>query len=237
MTVKDQAKKLAAGASVALATSGLSSCNDNGAVDPLPGPLQCNTVNAGQSLVASATRSADTVNVSVLNTMFDWRVTRVTALSGATLISAALPLTGGQPLNLALQLTTSTTTQAQFRIEATISDGQNSCSVTRTFTVTISASGVQVSAVDTDDLPLAARQRASILLARQEGRTVELLAQSPYLGPHEISWSVSAGELDVGAGAAARWTLPAEPGIYQAELVVDYGTDGLAFDVLLLEVV
>jgi hypothetical protein len=46
---------------------------------------------------------------------------------------------------------------------------------------------------------------------------------------------LAAGELDVSAGPNVRWTLPAEPGIYQAELVVDYGADGFAFDVLLLE--
>ncbi len=52
MAIKDVAKRLAAGASVALATSGLSSCKDGGGtvVDPPPPPLQCSLAALGQTL-------------------------------------------------------------------------------------------------------------------------------------------------------------------------------------------
>jgi hypothetical protein len=239
--IREHAKKVAASASVALATTGLSSCFDNGAVDPLPPPLQCNTVNNGQTLNVTANRTADTVSVTLLNiggAVNIWRVDRVVALSGATLLSTtpALPA-GNQPIGILLKLDTPTTTEARFRVDATFTGvvGET-CAVTRTFVLTISATGVQVSSADTDELPLAARQKASILIARQEANMVELVARTPYQGSKDISWSVTEGELDASSGETVRWTLPTTPGMYQAELVVDFGADGIAFDALVIEV-
>ena len=37
-------------------------------------------------------------------------------------------------------------------------------------------------------------------------------------------------------GARLRWRLPREAGLYQAEVVIDYGASGLSFDTLALEV-
>jgi hypothetical protein len=240
MGIKDQARRIAAGASVAVATSGLSSCNDNGAVDPPPPPLECNTVNMGQTLSAGATRDADVVEVTVRNTLgyAGWRVDRVTALTGATLISTRLPAgSSNDSLGVTLRLESETTTQASFTVEATmIGPANEMCAVTRTFNVTISPTGVQVSLADVDRLPLAARQRAEILLARREGRVVELQAATPYRGDRVVSWAVTDGELDTKTGSTVRWTLPPLPGIYQAELVIDFGDQGLALDTLLLEV-
>jgi hypothetical protein len=241
MGIKDQAKRIAAGASVAIATSGLSNCNDNGAVDPAPPPLQCNTVNTGQTLTASATRSADTVDVTIRNSLgfANWRVDRVVAVSGATLVTTRLPAPGSSgPLGVVLRLDNASTTQASFTVEATLlGSAGDTCSVQRTFNVTISSGGVQVSLADADRLPLAARQRAEIVLANRQGNTVELQARTAYQGERQMSWSVTHGDLDVSTGSMVRWTLPRIPGIYQAELVIDFGGDGLAFDVLLLEVV
>jgi hypothetical protein len=238
MGVKDQAKRLASGASVALATSGLSSCNDNGAVDPLPPPLQCNTVNTGQNLTASATRNGDAVEVEVRNEDWPWRVERVVDVTGATLISTRLPQQRSfDPLGITLRLASETTTNAALTVEATAFGYQDeSCSIKRTFNLTISAQGVQVSVVDQDDLPLPARQRAQILLVRQTGPVVELRAHTRYLGRSDFAWTVSGGELDAHIGPTVRWTLPPVTGIYQAELVIDYGDGGLAYDVLLIEV-
>ena len=240
MDIKEQAKKVAAGASVALATTGLSSCFDNGAVDPLPGPLQCNTVNTGQTLNVTANRTADTVSVTVLNIngAATWRVDRVVAVSGASLLSTTLPLPNTNlPLGILLKLDSSTTTEARFRVDATfIGFNAETCAATRTFILTISATGVQVSSADTDELPLGARQKASIVIARQEGNMVELVVRTPYQGSNEISWSVTEGELDTSTGETVRWTLPTAPGMYQAELVVDFGVDGFAFDALVIEV-
>jgi len=111
------------------------------------------------------------------------------------------------------------------------------CTVLRTFVITISATGVQVTLAESDRLPLAARQRAEIRLGRQDGRAVELHAATPFLGERVVSWAVTAGVLDGRSGPTVRWTLPAEPGIYQAELVIDFGDEGLAIDTLMLEVI
>jgi len=47
---------------------------------------------------------------------------------------------------------------------------------------------------------------------------------------------VTGGELDASAAQRVQWTLPTRPGIYQAEVLLDYGADGIAFDTLMLEV-
>jgi hypothetical protein len=240
MGIKDQARRIAAGASVAVATSGLSSCHDNGAVDPLPPPLQCNTVNMGQTLSATATRDADVVDVTVRNSRGDvlWRVDRVTVGTGASLVSTRLPTGGSQDsLGITLRLDSETTTQATFTVEATMTGlASEMCAVQRTFVVTVSPTGVQVSLAAMDRLPLGARQRAEILLGDRDGRVVELHAATPWRGERVVSWAVTDGELSAKTGPAVRWTLPATPGIYQAELVIDFGDEGLALDVLMLEV-
>ena len=239
MDIREHAKKVAASAGVALATTGLSSCNDNGAVDPLPPPLQCNTVNNGQQLGVTANRTADTVSVTVRNNSAStWRVDRVTSVSGATILSTTLPQAGtNQPLGILLKLASATTTEARFTVEATLTGFQlETCAVTRTFILTISAGGVQVSVADTDELPLAARQKASIVVARQDGNLLELFSRTPYRGTTDTSWSVTGGELDARSGETVRWRLPLTPGLYQVELVIDFGVDGIAFDALVIEV-
>lgn len=50
------------------------------------------------------------------------------------------------------------------------------------------------------------------------------------------AWTVSHGTIDTADADRARWRLPEEPGIYQVQLVVDYGDDGLGFDAMVLEV-
>jgi hypothetical protein len=240
MGIRDQAKRIAAGASVAIATSGLSSCNDNGAVDPPPPPLQCNTVSMGETLRASATRNADSVTVSVRTTLGyeQWVVDRVTAVSGATISNIALPAARSRDaLEVVLELATDSTTMAAFTVEATLYGLANeTCAVKRTFFVTISQAGVQVTLSDVDPLPLAARQRAEIVLVHQDGRAVELQARTPFRGEREARWTVTDGELDASTGDSVRWTLPPAPGLYQAELVIDFGHDGMAIDMLMLEV-
>jgi hypothetical protein len=51
-----------------------------------------------------------------------------------------------------------------------------------------------------------------------------------------VSWSVSGGAMLAREGSRLLWRLPAEPGLYQAELVIDYRDGGLSFDTLALEV-
>src|SRR5262245_28685735 len=219
MTIKDQAKKIATGAGVAIATTGLSNCNNGGAVDPLPPALQCNTVNSGQGLVANVTRSADTLNVTVKHNQFtsSWRVDSVTVTSGSTLVTTVPPPNNLGAVRLVLRLASSTTTQVTFGLAATVIGYRGeTCSVQRNFTITISPNGVQISSASTDELPLAARQRANIMVTRHEGHTVELSGRRPYIGSHGMSWNVRVGELDGNGGAVVRWTLPREDGVGEA---------------------
>jgi hypothetical protein len=240
MGITDRVRKAAAGAaSVAVATTGLSNCTDNGAVDPPPPPLECNTVNAGQSIDGSATRSGDTVRVTLIQrAQASWAVLRVTNVVGGTIAELTLPSSGStEPLQLALKLDTPGTTTASFRVEARLYGSQGvNCDVARNFTLTINGGTVQIALVPADPLPLAARQRAEIVLAPDEGRTVLLEAKTQYWGLYAAHWAVTGGSLDRRDGPRVRWTLPAEPGFYQAELLLDYGVDGVALDVLPMEV-
>lgn len=239
MGIKDQAKRAAASASVALATSGLSSCHDNGAVDPLPPPLQCSTVDMGQSLVVAATLDGDTVEVVITNGVpASWSVEGVSNVSGGTLLDVQLPEQGFDALRVRFDVAGAATAEITFTVAATITGlAGEVCPLLRTFHVTVSDGGVQVSLRDADDLPLPARQHAKIVLAHREGRVVRLEASTPWNGIRSESWSVSHGTMDAASGPTMRWTLPDEAGIYQAELVLDFGPHGLAFDTLLLEVV
>ena len=65
---------------------------------------------------------------------------------------------------------------------------------------------------------------------------MELEATTPFRGARTIAWNVSGGEIVSRDGVRLRWRLPAEPGLYQAEVVMDYGPSGLSFDTLALEV-
>jgi len=239
MGIKDQAKRVAAGASVALATSGLSNCHDNGAVDPVPPPLQCSTVDTGQSLSATATLDGDTVEVVITNGVpASWRVDGVSDVFGATLVGVHVPEQGFDALTVRFDVAGAEAAEITFTVTATITGlSGESCPVVRTFRVTVSDSGVRVSLRDADTLPLPARQHAEIVLARGEGRVVRLEASTAWDGIRSESWSVSHGTLDADSGPTVHWTLPAEPGVYQVELVLDFGPEGLAFDTLLLEVV
>jgi len=226
---------------VALATTGLSSCHDNGAVDPLPPPLECNTVSSGQSLAATAQQAADTVRVTVRNVhpTAVWQVLRVGDVAGGTLLEVALPQADSRDsLSVTIKLASDTTSQAEFRVEAQLRDAAGGvlCHVARTFILTVTPGGIDVAVLNLDRLPLPSRQRAEIVLLGRDGRTVALEARTPYEGPHAVSWTVSGGTVDAGDGARVQWTLPEEAGIYQVELVLDYGVDGLAVDTMMLEV-
>ncbi len=244
MGIKDVAKRLAAGASVALATSGLSSCKDGGGavLDPPPPPLQCSLASQGQTLAASARRSGDTVTVAVsaLTSNFEvnayaWQVDSITSVVGATLGAVQLPKTIADSLKIALVLP-SGGTQASFTVNARLFGAVGQvCPVRRTFKVDITTVGVQVHQAE-PALPLSARDSARIVPGERQGRVVELGARTTFAGPHTVSWAVTGGELDTAAGSPVCWTLPSAPGIYEAELVIDYGLAGLAIDRLMLEV-
>jgi hypothetical protein len=47
---------------------------------------------------------------------------------------------------------------------------------------------------------------------------------------------VTGGTFEAALDDRIVWTLPRQPGLYQAELLVEHGPDGFAFDTLVLEV-
>jgi hypothetical protein len=232
MGIKRKSKNLAAGTSVALATAGLSSCNDNGAVDPPPPPLECNSVDNGETLSAAAALAGTELRVTIRNlSPTVWAAVAVTAVDGGT----ARPLHPAEPLVVVIDLTDGTVTRGSFRLSGTLEGSGNfRCAVTRVFTFTIGSGGVVVASAL--DLPLPARQQARIALVARDGHDVDLEASTPFGGPHTIAWTVSGGAIVSQDGARLRWRLPPEAGLYQAELVVDYGAWGLSLDTLVLEV-
>jgi hypothetical protein len=228
---RSRRKRLAAGASVALATAGLSSCNDNGAVDPPPPPLTCNTVDEGETLAARGAIDGTSLQVTIRNTSpTRWTTVDVRAVRGGTL---AAPVAAREPLEFTITLDPGVTSGG-FTLRGTLSGANNDCAVTRTFNFTIN--GPSVTIAGALELPLPARQQARIAVVSREGTEVELEATTPFRGPQTISWSVSAGTVLSRKGARLRWRLPEEPGFYQAELVIDYGPRGLSLDTLALEV-
>jgi hypothetical protein len=234
MGIKDKAKKIAV-AGAALATSGLSSCKDGGAVDPPPPPLECSTVDMGQALSATAQLAGATTVTIDIQAPAPWRSAEVTALEGASLTS----LTLGFPLRMVLEIDDAATTRLTFTLEGSLSDLRGgSCPSRRSFTVSLDGGGgVTIASIDGDRLPLAARQQARIVLVERDGDEVELEASTPFRGARAIQWAVTGGAVVRREGERLRWRLPAEAGFYQAELVVDYGDSGLSVDTLAFEVV
>src|SRR3954471_2063654 len=89
---------------VAMATLGLSTCSDGGAVDPAPPPLDCTTVGKGQSLSATGTVSGQTLTVSITSSAeAQWSGTPgVSNFNGVTSGTAMLDTTGGVLVTLTL---------------------------------------------------------------------------------------------------------------------------------------
>jgi hypothetical protein len=231
MGIKDKSRTAAAGASVALAAAGLSSCKDYSHGDPVPPPLQCNTVDEGQTLSATATVTGRELRVTIrVNGPGDWTAVEITSVVGGS----ARPVTLTHPLVVVIDLTDETVTSGSFTLRGALQSGPSPCAVSRTFTFAIGPNGVVVASAD--ELPLPARQQARIALVARNGHDVELEATTPFRGARTIAWNVSGGEILSREGARLRWRLPAEAGLYQAELVIDYGLSGLSFDTLALEV-
>jgi hypothetical protein len=241
MSLKDSVKNAARSAGIAAATAGLSTCQSScgTVVDPAPPPLVCSDVANGQSLVPTATKSGDDIAVSirVAGNVSRWQITRVGDPVGATIGGTTLPATPNDPLVVTLRPTAASTSQIDFTVEGVLTGYQNqTCNIKRTFHVSISGTGVQVAETKLDTLPLSARHGVQIAVVHRAERTLSLEARTTYAGPLRVAWEVTGGELDALGSPRVRWTLPAEPGIYQAEVLLDYGADGVAFDTLMLEV-
>lgn len=241
MGIKGHASRATASAmTIAAATSGLTNCDGTGAVDPAPPPLSCDSVGTGQTLQATGTLVAeDTVSVAVRHLgLYQWAVDSVVVVTGGTIQDVVLPQSNpGTPGVLTFRLILdSGSTGAAFKVFATTWDFETTCQIVRQFSVSAEGEVATVTMASEDDLPLPARQGVALRLFARAGRIVTLEAYTEYPGPVEARWAVSAGTVTPAQGERAAWTLPNEPGIYQAEVILDFGADGVAFDALALEV-
>jgi hypothetical protein len=121
-----------------------------------------------------------------------------------------------------------------FTLNGTISNTMPSpCNFSRAFQIAIYRDGaVQV----TEALPLRARQPARIAIVRRDDDELHLEARTRYRGQRTVEWRVSDGEMVRTEGDRLVWRAPREPGLYQVELLVDYGDDGFALDTMTFEV-
>ena len=231
MSIRETTKKVI----ITVATAGLSTCNNNGAVDPAPPPLTCDAnTQAGGTMSATGSLSGSDLTITLSHSSnASWQGTpQVDQVTGATL-GGVTQGTGGT-LTVTLTLASPTTTSVSFRFNGTLQGyGSGTCAVTRTFQVTISGTNVTVAAIDR--LPLGESQRLTIDLLRQHGGEVELAARGATMSA-TLEWSVTGGSLTALPAGGVRWALPREPGIYQIELAADHGRLGVSFDTLTLEV-
>ena len=226
MDMKDRTKTLTVGTGVAIATAGLGSCGDGGHGDPPPPPADCRTVDQGETLSATATVTGRELRVEIRSSSFGLSSVAVSSVVGGSLRSVV----GTFPVVLHIDLADANVRSGSFVVTGSI----GACAVLRTFTFTIQPTGVVVASAD--DLPLPARQQARIAVIARDGHDVDLEATTPFRGPSNILWTVTGGEIVSREGARIRWRLPAEAGLYQAEVVIDYGPRGLSIDTLALEV-
>ncbi len=242
MGIKKLTRTIAGGGSVALATAGLSSCIDNGAVDPAPEPLVCGDVEDGQTLAATATLDGSTLTVEVRTSFVaecgGFRDVAVTDLESVTVqeVRDPQPETAG-PAVIVFDLDDGATSGA-FTLHTTFFDGCGdvTCETERRFTFSIEAGEVQVSRLDGSSLPLRARHPAAIAVLKRTQQELELVAKTAFPKGYRVQWSATAGKIAHGEGGRVVWHLPGEKGFYQIQAAIDYGDAGLAFDALTVEV-
>jgi hypothetical protein len=239
MGARERAKRAATAAvSVSLATAGLSSCNDNGAVDPLPPPFVCADNSAGQAL--GAIGSLRDLELGILirsSVLLRWVSAEVTKVVNATVLNVTVPDNGFGGVSVSLQLDSASVGSGSFDFQsvAQSEDGQR-CEISRTFQFSI-VDGVTISLSEVKPLPLGARQMPTIFVQRREGTRIELGATSAYPNPRSIDWTATEGSVKKLADDQVEWTVPQKAGMYQIEVVMDYGDDGFGFDAMAVEVV
>jgi hypothetical protein len=160
-----------------------------------------------------------------------WFSVGITALEGATLES----LTGqGPQFEIVLNLIDST---GSFTFEGVLEDWDGTrCVVSRTFTFDTSGATPVVADSGERTLPFESLHGAAIEVCSVEGPRVELRVRADRAAPTSVRWSVTAGETARTANGHMVWTLPDEPGLYQARLEVEFGRSGLAMDSVVFEV-
>ncbi len=231
-------KKRALATGVALASTGLTSCNNNGAVDPPPPPLECSTLADGAFLAPSAVQSPGQVFVVLSYTLFqDGRWEDLTATELENVALADIQVESDRSVQLLFDLTPDTATSGAFTFSGVLVGlGGERCSVSRRFVFSISSQGVTIGELQAARLPLEARQQATIALAGTGQGYVDLVAHTPFPGVAGVHWAASEGTIRSQGGGRARWDLPRARGVYQAEVLVDYGDHGFSLDTIELEV-
>lgn len=221
---------------VAVATLGLSTCIDGGAVDPAPGPLDCNAVGKGQRFNATGTLVDTELKIDIITGDGRWKeAPQVSNVTGATLTNITFDSADSGLVTVVLGVDPTTATSGSFTISGTLTGYEGeTCPATRTFNFTLGDGGVTVASRD-HALPLGTRDRAAIVVTRREGREVVLHAKGAPANA-AIGWTATAGAIDAHGKDGATWRLPEEPGLYQIELLVDRGKEGLSIDTLTLEV-
>jgi hypothetical protein len=236
MRLGRKVRRVAGGASVALATTGLSTCHDSGGVDPPPPPFECtNDVRSGHDLAASATLSGAELRVTIWGPgRSEWVVVEVTEVVGGTV----RPVTVARPLEVVIDLADAAIREGSFRLTGIVEgvDGTETCSVGRTFQFRVEPETGAVVVARADVLPLSLRQPARIAVASRAGREVELVPGATLEGATTVAWTVTGGEILSSDRTHLRWRLPAAAGLYQVELVADHGERGFSYDTLVLEV-
>lgn len=231
---KRRRKVLLAGGTVTVATLGLSNCDHGTAVDPLPPPpLICSKANQGQNLTGQASMVDSLLTITLYSGSYYPGVDTayVSDVVGATLDSLEVEADAFQ---LTFTLDTAATTEVQFTLAGTWRLEAGPCDFSRRFTVTITDGTVKIAQAPRE-LPLLPERGLRIELVERDGRRARLRPSGP--ARERAVWSVTAGAFETRDDGDILWELPAEPGFYQAELLVDRGDEGYDFDALTLRVV
>src|SRR5262245_2589672 len=121
---------------LAMATAGLTTCDGIGAVDPAPPPLKCEDVAGGAEIGVSGTLNGQALSMTIAyNGEWGWDgAPAISAVEGMTVDS----VDSSNTFNILVQATLDMgVTTAKFQVTGKVSDGEKSCDVSRTFTVTI----------------------------------------------------------------------------------------------------
>ena len=243
----DEFRKLAVGGTVALATAGfnvaLSAC------DPGPPPAACDAPSNDPSSPHAMIQASASLSGATMTVTFD-------VCGGAA--SCCLPtnaiiagVTGAELVKLDVSGLASASIVATFALSpgadgvdgaagsfllvVPVGDGVTTTAFTVTRAFTFQVVDGEVALVQTiAALPLQRRDGAAIVVVTREGLDLVLEPRSSF--PGEVAWSVSGGSARAASGGRVAWRLPEEPGLYQAELVVDDGERGFARDVITVEV-
>jgi hypothetical protein len=221
------------GGAVTLGTAGLTSCITSGSVDPPPPPPRCENLNAQRDLSPSVGNEGGVLVASIQYVGREAsavREARVSLVDGATLKQVSV-LQPSRIVRVELVTNTPLPSRIVFVLEGTF-EADPACPFQRSFTITTDG-GLRITESRLA-LPFAAQPRAAIVVRERHGSRVTLAAIAEPPGRHQ-AWSVSGGRFELDAAGRMVWQLPSEPGLYQAELFVDHGQDGFAFDTLALE--